>query len=212
MQLAEDENWDKLMELDELTRELKAGRVLVGFTSLAPSFPPTFKRYRGKGIKAYYHCRRHPLRPASVSAGLNRRYSLQLGGGKEPPVRSLIVHGMGQSMRRVLHSTSIPHINLRRSRPSALANESDAKEALSLSSNPEPEQSLTPSTLHEGDKHLDEERYPDVVRRECDIEIMLDDACGASSAQSEQPILSISKESNEASAVDTHDYSGKYCT
>jgi hypothetical protein len=33
---------------------MRAQRVLVGFEALEPSFPPTFKRYRGKGLKAYY--------------------------------------------------------------------------------------------------------------------------------------------------------------
>jgi len=40
-----------MLELDELTRERKAQRVLVGYTSYPPAFPPTFKRVRGKAIE-----------------------------------------------------------------------------------------------------------------------------------------------------------------
>mmetsp|Transcript_23470 Transcript_23470/g.34446 ORF Transcript_23470/g.34446 Transcript_23470/m.34446 type:complete len:481 (+) Transcript_23470:109-1551(+) len=45
------EKWDEMLELDELTRERKAQRVLVGYTSYPPAFPPTFKRVRGKAIE-----------------------------------------------------------------------------------------------------------------------------------------------------------------
>jgi hypothetical protein len=38
-----DENWPALLARDELNRELEAGRVLKGYRSLKPSFPPTFK-------------------------------------------------------------------------------------------------------------------------------------------------------------------------
>lgn len=41
-----DENWAALLEKDELLRELRASRLLVGFVALTPSFPPTFKRKR----------------------------------------------------------------------------------------------------------------------------------------------------------------------
>lgn len=41
-----DGEWDELLKLDELNRELAAGRVLHGFTALQPRFPPTFKRIR----------------------------------------------------------------------------------------------------------------------------------------------------------------------
>jgi hypothetical protein len=34
---------EELLELDELTREILAGRVLCGFKALTPNFPPTFK-------------------------------------------------------------------------------------------------------------------------------------------------------------------------
>lgn len=42
--------WSDLLNLDELTREMAAGRVLDGFTALVPTFAPTFKRTRGKRI------------------------------------------------------------------------------------------------------------------------------------------------------------------
>lgn len=215
LQLAEDESWDKLLELDELSRELKAERVLVGFTSLRPTFPPTFKRYRGKGIKAYYHSRRASAR----SPGINRRYSSQLGGGKEPNVRSLMVHGMGQSMRRVLHSTSIPHIGLR----SRINNNNKDVDGVKASSQAvHQEVSLhhhQPPATHHGSGNEEDERFTDIVKREepshhNDPEMLghhkqpLEDSCGASSVQSEQPVLSVSKESNDASAFDTHEYSG----
>jgi hypothetical protein len=45
-----DENWPELLKLDELNRELAAGRVLHGFKALQPSWPPTFKRHRHVGI------------------------------------------------------------------------------------------------------------------------------------------------------------------
>jgi hypothetical protein len=38
--------WQKLLEYDELNRELAAGRVLSSFKALQPNFPPTFKRLR----------------------------------------------------------------------------------------------------------------------------------------------------------------------
>ncbi len=40
------EQWKELLELDELNREIKAGRILNQFTALQPNFPPTFKRSR----------------------------------------------------------------------------------------------------------------------------------------------------------------------
>lgn len=46
-----DENWKELLELDELNREIAAGRVLNDFTALQPSFPPTFKRARNLCIQ-----------------------------------------------------------------------------------------------------------------------------------------------------------------
>jgi C2 domain len=45
-----EENWEELLQLDELNRELAAGRVLQGFTALQPNFPPTFKRLRKASI------------------------------------------------------------------------------------------------------------------------------------------------------------------
>ena len=49
--MVENEQWSQLLALDELNRENKAGRALYGFRALQPSFPPTFKRNRGIGIK-----------------------------------------------------------------------------------------------------------------------------------------------------------------
>lgn len=40
------EQWKELLDLDELNREIAAGRILNQFTALQPSFPPTFKRTR----------------------------------------------------------------------------------------------------------------------------------------------------------------------
>lgn len=42
------EEWEAILEKDELNREVRKGRLLPGFTALQPSFPPTFKRVRGK--------------------------------------------------------------------------------------------------------------------------------------------------------------------
>ena len=46
------EKWPELLALDELTREMAAGRVLCGYTALEPLFPPTFKRIREIGERA----------------------------------------------------------------------------------------------------------------------------------------------------------------
>ena len=188
LQLAEDESWDKLLELDELTRELKAERVLVGFTSLVPSFPPTFKRYRGKGIKGYYHTRRTSTKATSV----DRRYSLSVGTGKEHPVRSLIVHGMGQSVRRVLNRRSVPHIGLRNrsvhDKPLANQDGNSAEESLQEPSE-EGKRTSTEMQSNHGKQ--------------------ADSSCEPSSVHSEHQALSISKDSNDASAFDTNDYSGR---
>lgn len=40
------EQWSRLLDLDELTRELASGRIFSGFVAAAPAFPPTFKRTR----------------------------------------------------------------------------------------------------------------------------------------------------------------------
>jgi hypothetical protein len=40
------QKWNELLALDELNRELAAGRVLNTFTALQPAFFPTFKRSR----------------------------------------------------------------------------------------------------------------------------------------------------------------------
>lgn len=42
-----DENWQQLLQQDELLREVRKGRLLPGFTPCPVAFPPTFKRYRG---------------------------------------------------------------------------------------------------------------------------------------------------------------------
>jgi hypothetical protein len=47
----ERERWAKLLQFDELNREIRDGRVLNGFTALQPGFPPTFKRKRKIGIE-----------------------------------------------------------------------------------------------------------------------------------------------------------------
>lgn len=39
-----------LLEMDEFIREIAAGRILSGFNSLVPSFPPTFKRKRHQSL------------------------------------------------------------------------------------------------------------------------------------------------------------------
>lgn len=45
------EQWDEILQHDELNREIAAGRVLAcGFKAMQPRFPPTFKRVRGKSI------------------------------------------------------------------------------------------------------------------------------------------------------------------
>jgi hypothetical protein len=51
--LIEHEKWNELLKMDELNRELAAGRVLKGFTALQPSFPPTFKRSRDIAIPKF---------------------------------------------------------------------------------------------------------------------------------------------------------------
>lgn len=43
------EKWPELLALDELGREMRAKRVLCGYTALTPEFPPTFKRIRDIG-------------------------------------------------------------------------------------------------------------------------------------------------------------------
>eukprot|EP00428_Durinskia_dybowskii_P069926 CAMPEP_0170390526 /NCGR_PEP_ID=MMETSP0117_2-20130122/19194_1 /TAXON_ID=400756 /ORGANISM="Durinskia baltica, Strain CSIRO CS-38" /LENGTH=646 /DNA_ID=CAMNT_0010646579 /DNA_START=65 /DNA_END=2005 /DNA_ORIENTATION=+ len=45
------EKWEDILALDELNREIAAGRVLNNFTALQPSFPPTFKRTRQESIQ-----------------------------------------------------------------------------------------------------------------------------------------------------------------
>ncbi|CAM9879346.1 unnamed protein product, partial [Phaeothamnion confervicola] len=40
-------DWEALLRGDELTKELLAQRLLVGFTAAVPAFPPTFKIMRG---------------------------------------------------------------------------------------------------------------------------------------------------------------------
>lgn len=50
LDLVVQEKWTELLSLDELNREIAAGRVLNGFTALQPHFPPTFKRARHLSI------------------------------------------------------------------------------------------------------------------------------------------------------------------
>ena len=45
-----EERWEDMLKLDELNREMAAGRTLVEYEALQPSFPPTFKRTRNKSI------------------------------------------------------------------------------------------------------------------------------------------------------------------
>ena len=47
------EQWEELLQLDELNRELSSGRVLNDFHALQPTFPPTFKRIRHKDIHLF---------------------------------------------------------------------------------------------------------------------------------------------------------------
>lgn len=56
------EQWDQLLAMDELNREIASGRVLNGFVPLQPHWPPTFKRTRDLiipsttvGKKTTYH-------------------------------------------------------------------------------------------------------------------------------------------------------------
>lgn len=72
IQLISKKDYNALLELDELNREMKAGRVLEGFKALQPTFPPTFKRIRGmslnlqnndiefSSLENYYHMKRIP--------------------------------------------------------------------------------------------------------------------------------------------------------
>lgn len=50
MQMICDGQYEELMKLDELNREIASGRVLNGFTALPPAFCPTFKRTRNLSI------------------------------------------------------------------------------------------------------------------------------------------------------------------
>ena len=51
LQLIASEKWSELLYFDELERELAAERLLPGFKSAVPTFPPTFKRVRNLGIE-----------------------------------------------------------------------------------------------------------------------------------------------------------------
>jgi hypothetical protein len=51
MEMVVSERWTDILALDELNREIAAGRVLNNFTALQPSFPPTFKRTRDVSIQ-----------------------------------------------------------------------------------------------------------------------------------------------------------------
>lgn len=50
MDVIERECWEELLEMDELTREMAEGSALCGFTALAPTFPPSFKRRRARAV------------------------------------------------------------------------------------------------------------------------------------------------------------------
>ncbi|KAJ1426998.1 Endonuclease/exonuclease/phosphatase [Ochromonadaceae sp. CCMP2298] len=50
MEMIVQERWGDILALDELNREIKAGRVFDGFTALQPHWPPTFKRTRQNAI------------------------------------------------------------------------------------------------------------------------------------------------------------------
>lgn len=50
MDMVVNERWADILALDELNREITAGRVMNNFTALQPSFPPTFKRTRNVSI------------------------------------------------------------------------------------------------------------------------------------------------------------------
>lgn len=51
------QDWPGVLRLDELNRELTAGRVLGGFTAMQPHFPPTFKRVRDLAIDVAIHAK-----------------------------------------------------------------------------------------------------------------------------------------------------------
>lgn len=48
--MIENMEWNRLLDLDELNREIAAGRIFKGFSPLRPSFPPTFKRRRNMAL------------------------------------------------------------------------------------------------------------------------------------------------------------------
>lgn len=63
------QDWPELLRLDELNREMAAGRVFGDFTAMQPNFPPTFKRTRDlaidvaistKSTNAYFNPKRLP--------------------------------------------------------------------------------------------------------------------------------------------------------
>lgn len=68
LQMIEREQWEELLRHDELAREMAAGRALSGFTSLAPQFPPTYKRYRGKAIDKYFGSKADSIAATAESA------------------------------------------------------------------------------------------------------------------------------------------------
>ncbi len=49
------EQWTDMLQLDELNREIAAGRILNGFVALQPAFYPTFKRSRNLSIVTQKH-------------------------------------------------------------------------------------------------------------------------------------------------------------
>jgi len=64
--MIQEEDWNTILDHDELNREIREERVLNGFTALQPQFPPTFKRVRNVGI---------PL-SNSLAAGNGRKWNL----------------------------------------------------------------------------------------------------------------------------------------
>lgn len=115
LRLVKEERWAELLKLDELTREIAAGRVLDGFTALKPCFPPTFKRTKQVGMLRYSTTRRpslphekalkatHKLSSFHIRSNTvvvqgmanKRRGSRERGGSKLDSVQENSVHEQG---------------------------------------------------------------------------------------------------------------------
>eukprot|EP00602_Paraphysomonas_sp_CaronLab_P009117 CAMPEP_0185026172 /NCGR_PEP_ID=MMETSP1103-20130426/10132_1 /TAXON_ID=36769 /ORGANISM="Paraphysomonas bandaiensis, Strain Caron Lab Isolate" /LENGTH=602 /DNA_ID=CAMNT_0027559665 /DNA_START=90 /DNA_END=1898 /DNA_ORIENTATION=- len=107
-----EENWDALIDLDELTRELKDERVLVGYTAYKPEFPPTFKRIRCKAIsRLNERIEETPLGNAAEKATANaptKTFDLDMEGGEESLTSSFYDKKRLPSYTDRILSTSLP--------------------------------------------------------------------------------------------------------